>query len=76
MTEDMKRMAVSAGFFQRDDGEITSPFIEDIDISELLADFAEDVIKAERERIAAKIESMPFGDTAASFAVWIREGAV
>ena len=23
--------------------------------------------------IAAKIEAMPFGDTAASFAVWIRE---
>lgn len=29
----------------------------------------------ERERIANQIDRMPFGDTAASFAVWIREGA-
>lgn len=29
----------------------------------------------ERERIANQIDRMPFGDTAASFAVWIRAGA-
>ena len=27
----------------------------------------------ERERIAKKIEKLPFGDTAQSFAVWVRE---
>lgn len=31
--------------------------------------------RAERERIAKKIDAMPFGDTAASFSIWIREGA-
>lgn len=35
-----------------------------------------DLAKAEeRERIASQIDRMPFGDTAASFAVWIRAGA-
>jgi hypothetical protein len=29
---------------------------------------------AERKRLANKIALMPFGDTAASFAVWIRNG--
>jgi hypothetical protein len=33
-------------------------------------------LRDERHRIAAKIDAMPFGDTAASFAIWIREGAV
>lgn len=27
----------------------------------------------ERERLAKKIEKLPFGDTAQSFAVWVRE---
>ena len=30
--------------------------------------------KAERDRLATAIDEMPFGDTAASFAVWIRNG--
>lgn len=37
--------------------------------------FAKLVEAKERKRIANKIDRMPFGDTAASFAVWIREGA-
>lgn len=32
--------------------------------------------KAERSRIASLIDQMPFGDTSASFAAWIRNGAV
>jgi glycerol-3-phosphate responsive antiterminator len=32
------------------------------------------ILAAERKRLADKIEAMPFGDTAASFAVWIRNG--
>lgn len=37
--------------------------------------FAKLVEAKERKRIANKIDRMPFGDTAASFAVWIRAGA-
>ena len=37
--------------------------------------FAQLLLQAERERIANQIDRMPFGDTAASFAVWIRAGA-
>lgn len=29
--------------------------------------------RSERENLAAKIEKLPFGDTSASFAAWIRE---
>lgn len=35
----------------------------------------EGTLAEERERIANQIDRMPFGDTAASFAVWIRAGA-
>ena len=35
--------------------------------------FAKLVAKQERERIAGKIEQLPFGDTAASFGVYVRE---
>lgn len=35
--------------------------------------FAALVAKAERERLASQIDRMPFGDTAASFSIWIRE---
>jgi len=31
------------------------------------------VAAAERERIAKKIEKLPFGDTSQSFAVWVRQ---
>lgn len=35
--------------------------------------FAKLVAKQERERIATKITQLPFGDTAASFGVYVRE---
>ena len=35
--------------------------------------FAVLVAAAERERIANKIEKLPFGDTSQSFAVWVRQ---
>jgi hypothetical protein len=35
--------------------------------------FAYLVAQQERERIAKKIEQLPFGDTAASFGVYVRE---
>ena len=40
---------------------------------EFLAKFAALVASAERERIAKKLEQLPFGDTAASFAIYVRE---
>ena len=36
--------------------------------------FAELVIEAERNRLARECAMLPFGDTAASFAVWIKNG--
>lgn len=36
--------------------------------------FAELVIEAERKRLATECAMLPFGDTAASFAVWIANG--
>lgn len=38
-----------------------------------LMDFAILIASAERERIAKKIEKLPFGDTSQSFAVWVRQ---
>ena len=37
--------------------------------------FAALIAFAERERIAKKIEQLPFGDTSASFAIYVRENA-
>ena len=39
---------------------------------EALIAFAKLVAEAEKERIAKKIEQLPFGDTAQSFAIWVR----
>ena len=41
-----------------------------------LEKFAAFVASAERERIAKKIEQLPFGDTSASFAIYVREAWV
>lgn len=40
---------------------------------ETLQEFANLVAQLERERIATSIERLPFGDTAASFAIYVRE---
>ena len=42
-------------------------------IMQKLNDFAKLVAQHERERIATSIERLPFGDTAASFAIYVRE---
>ena len=61
--EDVTRIALEVGF---DDGEV--------DMCQLmLENFAYLVAKQERERIATKIAQLPFGDTAASFSVYIKE---
>jgi hypothetical protein len=61
--ENIKRMALEAGF---SDGEVDY-------IQSIIIHFATLVAKQERERIAKKIEQLPFGDTAASFGVYVRE---
>ena len=61
--EDVTRIALKVGF---DDGEV--------DMCQLmLENFAYLVAKQERERIATKIAQLPFGDTAASFSVYVKE---
>ena len=61
--EDVTRIALEVGF---DDGEV--------DMCQLmLENFAYLIAKQERERIATKIAQLPFGDTAASFSVYVRE---
>ena len=61
--EDVIRIALEVGF---DDGEIETCQL-------MLENFAYLVAKQERERIAQKIEQLPFGDTAASFSVYVKE---
>ena len=39
----------------------------------ILENFAYLIAKQERERIATKIAQLPFGDTAASFSVYVKE---
>ena len=61
--EDVTRIALEVGF---DDGEVNMCQL-------MLENFAYLVAKQERERIATKIEQLPFGDTAASFSVYVKE---
>jgi len=61
--EDIVRMAKEAG-------------MESFDICVELDDFAKLVAQHERERIAQKIEQLPFGDTSASFGIFIRDTKV
>jgi hypothetical protein len=41
---------------------------------ETLAKYLELAIQQEKNRLAEKVSSMPFGDTAKSFATWLRRG--
>ena len=61
--EDIIRTALEVGFY---DGEVNKCQL-------MLERFAYLIAQQERERIAKKIEQLPFGDTAASFGVYIRE---
>ena len=61
--EDVIRIALEVGF---DDGEVNMCQL-------MLENFAYLVAKQERERIATKIAQLPFGDTAASFSVYVKE---
>jgi hypothetical protein len=61
--EDVTRIALEVGF---DDGEVNMCQL-------MLENFAYLIAKQERERIATKIAQLPFGDTAASFSVYVKE---
>ena len=61
--ENIKRMAKEAGF---SDSEVDY-------IQSIIIHFATLVAQQERERIATKIAQLPFGDTAASFSVYVKE---
>lgn len=50
-----------------DEAFISCTYLQD------LTKFTELVLKQDREKLAKKIEKLPFGDTAQSFAVWVRE---
>ncbi len=71
MTQDeiieMARQAASHGVENHRSGEVSFVFY-----NEHLMNFAKLVAEAEKERIAKKIEQLPFGDTAQSFAIWVR----
>lgn len=70
MTKDaILKLAQETGF-DYSGNELT---FESIICTEELEHFANLVSKAKCKELADKIEQMPFGDTAASFAVWIRE---
>ena len=61
--EDVVRIALEVGFY---DGEVDKCQL-------MLERFAYLVAQQERERIATKIAQLPFGDTAASFGVYVKE---
>lgn len=60
--EDIVRIAKEAGVY--------SPFMGE---DEQLERFARMIERRKCEEMARKIAAMPFGDTSASFAVWVRE---
>lgn len=73
--EDIIRMALEASnnseftFVPEQDDDLVCLYLEE------LKKFTDLVIQQERERIAKKIEQLPFGDTSASFAIYVRENA-
>lgn len=45
------------------------------EMSDNVLEFLRNLLQAEREQLASQIDRMPFGDTAASFSIWIRSQA-
>ncbi len=71
MTQDeiveMAREAASHGVEKHPSGEVTYVFY-----NEHLMNFAKLVAEKERERISQKIAQLPFGDTAQSLSIWVK----
>ena len=69
--DELEKMAQqTAAFGVHPSGEFIYSFY-----TEQLQAFAKLIAEQERERIAKKIEQLPFGDTSASFAIYVREDA-
>jgi hypothetical protein len=69
--DELEKMAKqTASFGVHPSGEYIYSFY-----TEQLQAFAKLIAENERERIAKKIEQLPFGDTSASFAIYVREDA-
>ncbi len=71
MTQDeiveMAREAASHGVEKHPSGEVTYVLY-----NEHLMNFAKLVAEKERERISQKIAQLPFGDTAQSLSIWVK----
>lgn len=73
--EDIIRIAREASnnseftFVPEQDDDLVCLYLDELE------QFTSIVIQLERERIAKKIEQLPFGDTSASFAIYVREDA-
>ena len=71
--EDIIRIAREASnnseftFVPEQDDDLVCLYLDELE------QFTSIVIQLERERIAKKIEQLPFGDTSASFAIYVRE---
>ena len=63
--DEIRELAKQAGF--------KWGFLKEEGLMDGFIDFAHLVAQLERERIAKKIEQLPFGDTSASFAIYVRE---
>jgi len=69
--DELEKMAQqTAAFGVHPSGEFIYSFY-----TEQLQAFAQLIAEHERERIAKKIEQLPFGDTSASFAIYVIEDA-
>ena len=69
--DELEKMAKqTASFGVHPSGEYIYSFY-----TEQLQAFAKLIAENERERIAKKIEQLSFGDTSASFAIYVREDA-
>ena len=69
--DELEKMAQqTAAFGVHPSGEFIYSFY-----TEQLQAFARFIAEHERDRIAKKIEQLPFGDTSASFAIYVREDA-
>jgi hypothetical protein len=64
---EMAREAASHGVEKHPSGEVTYVFY-----NEHLMNFAKLVAEKERERISQKIAQLPFGDTAQSLSIWVK----
>jgi len=69
--EEIIRMAIETGLVYKSNNRL---WMDAGEPEHDLEEFVALVIEAERNRLARECAMLPFGDTAASFAVWIKNG--